>query len=144
MKDINTNNFEIYYTGGGVWIAQYTDAGYLCAVSSDMPTYYTVYHDKGEDTFYPENIVYSADVNETALTTYDTMIYDNLYRLLLQEDAVTVPGSVSSDLSYNEFKAILTAVNHAILTLDMDYNEGLRNDLEQAKNKLVELIKEKL
>ena len=59
-------NIETFYTGGGIWIAEYdAGGGYVAVVDSEHPNFMSVYRKSEDDEPYqPENMVYSKEHSE--------------------------------------------------------------------------------
>lgn len=60
---------EVYYTGGGIWIAEYYLDEYKMAyaiVSSDAPEYITIYN-SNDEKYLPEDMVLSMRAENTGL-----------------------------------------------------------------------------
>ena len=60
---------ETFYTGGGIWLAQYdAGGGYYAVVSSDYPDCLSIYRktdgDEDEELYLPENMVSSKSIDE--------------------------------------------------------------------------------
>lgn len=77
------NDSECYYTGGGIYIAQYSEPGYIWAIDSDMPKCLTKYRYALDETFMDENIVWSKEAGD--LVGKDKQIYSLLHSMLIDE-----------------------------------------------------------
>lgn len=76
------NNIEVFYTGGGITLAEVDiDVNRYAVVSSEAPEYLTIYtlDDDGEKTYRPEDMVASTPVKEIAPD------FKNLYMKMLEK-----------------------------------------------------------
>ena len=85
----NKPKYEFYSTGGGFWVAQYTENGYLWAVTNDMPYCLTKYINEEDKVFYEEGIIFSIDTKtEKFPHKKDEKIYKRLYKMLEKEGII--------------------------------------------------------
>ena len=81
-------NIETFYTGGGIWLAQY-DAGdgYYAVVSSDAPEYLSIYRktEEEDELYLPENMVSNKAYNE--LSSVQKEMHEILRKELEKEGA---------------------------------------------------------
>lgn len=63
-----TNKIEVFYTGGGITLAEAAvDADHYAVVSTEAPDFLTVYkYDNGESTYLPDDVVVSSSKEEIA------------------------------------------------------------------------------
>lgn len=78
-------NIEVYYTGGGVWIAEKDlQNGTFATVDTDCVDCLTIYKDTTEEERYTnDNMIYSADKNE--LNEEHKKIYDELLKAIRKQ-----------------------------------------------------------
>ena len=60
-------NIETFYTGGGIWLAQYdAGGGYYAVVSSECPNLLSIYQksDDEDELYLPENMVVCKEYSE--------------------------------------------------------------------------------
>ena len=74
-------NIEVFYTGGGITLAEANiDSTHYAVVSSDAPEFFAVYkYADGETTYLPEDMLVSSHVNEIAPE------YSALYKKMLDK-----------------------------------------------------------
>lgn len=59
-------NIEIFYTGGGIWMAEVdVNENEYAAVSSEAPEYLTIYEKvEGEEKYFPEDMILAQKSDE--------------------------------------------------------------------------------
>lgn len=77
-----TKHIEVFYTGGGITLAEVDlDANRYAVVSSEAPEYLTIYtHADGEKTYLPEDMVSSTPEKEVA-PAYKALYTEMLHKL---------------------------------------------------------------
>lgn len=73
------NKVDVFYTGGGITLAEVDlSENRYAVVSTDAPEYLTIYaYTDGEKTYLPEDMISSVSITEMALETkalYDKML----------------------------------------------------------------------
>lgn len=141
MRNLTTENFELIYTGGGIYIAQYTDDGYVYTVDSDCPGILTLYENHGDDTYYDEYVAWSVPAKEIKGNAYDRMIYDVLYSMLVDESAVTDLETVPGKFSHEELNIINTSIMNVLSTTEMpaDYEQLMKDTLNKVRSLIEKL-----
>lgn len=74
-----SHKIEVFYTGGGITIAETDiDSSHYAVVSTEAPDFFTVYSfSRGEKTYLPDDMVYSIDtekVHPDLKPIYDEML----------------------------------------------------------------------
>ena len=139
MKKINEKNFELIYTGGGFYIAQYSEDGFIWSTSNEMPHCLTKYVDRGDDTYYEENIVWSVDVDESIPTKRDELIYLTLFDMMKDEGIVQDDEDLTSimvDLNMDELYILSAALHNNLLFIDQSVSPEWTHKLKKMEKKI--------